>query len=288
MQFVMLPSSALIRILEHLPPETLGAAAATCSTSSLAFELPQLWRRLLLQADEGQSEAFVGESARELRQRYVREMDDTVRWRGSADLGSSPSHKITMLMLGDAFVGKTSFLHRLVYGAFDETGPSIVGFDYRSVACVHRRKAFELQVWDTAGSERFRHITSSFFRLVNVALCMFDISDRESFGHVPLFLRDIDNYCREGVLILLVGCKGDLSGQRRVSIDEAHALAEAHGVPQYLECSSKTGAGIQEVAEAAVRLFARPTSAPPGPPAPGQLATAHHQIERQCVRCTVM
>merc|ERR1712093_755610 len=83
-----------------------------------------------------------------------------------------------------------------------------------------------------------------------VVLC-YDISDRESFGHVNSWLHQITKHSRKmDVPIVLVGCKSDLDDTRRVvSQTEGETLANDHQLP-FFECSAKTGHNVAECFEA--------------------------------------
>nr|CAI44499.1 rab_C38 [Paramecium tetraurelia] len=85
------------------------------------------------------------------------------------------------------------------------------------------RSTVKLQIWDTAGQDRFRTITSSYYRGAQGIIIVFDVTDRESFNQIRQWIQEIDKFAAESVNKILVGNKID-SSQRRVSTDEAEAL----------------------------------------------------------------
>ena len=56
---------------------------------------------------------------------------------------------------------------------------------------------FQLQIWDTAGQERFRTITQSYYRGSHGVIVAYDITNAESFNHVPQWIDDITRYAGE-------------------------------------------------------------------------------------------
>ena len=134
-----------------------------------------------------------------------------------------------------------------------------------------------LEVWDTAGSERYRALMPLYFRDANVALVCFDLGSAASFDRVNSWLSELrkhsamgggededddGNYSAGagnlGIVKILCGTKADLRGSsREVSSDEAVALAAIEGMI-YIETSAKAGTNVpalfQLVAEAVYSL----------------------------------
>ena len=55
----------------------------------------------------------------------------------------------------------------------------------------------QLQIWDTAGQERFRTITQSYYRGSHGVLVAYDITNAETFNHVPQWVDDVKRYAGE-------------------------------------------------------------------------------------------
>ena len=64
--------------------------------------------------------------------------------------------------------------------------------------------------WDTAGQDRFKTITSSYYRGADAIIVVYDLTDRESFSHVQRWLQEIDKYTDQNTLKYIVGNKNDL------------------------------------------------------------------------------
>lgn len=93
----------------------------------------------------------------------------------------------------------------------------------------------KLQIWDTAGHERFRTITSSYYRGAHALLIVFDISDHQSFVDATCYwYEEIRNSCPPETQILLVGNKCDLADKRAVSPEEVQGFIEKHREIEYI------------------------------------------------------
>lgn len=108
-----------------------------------------------------------------------------------------------------------------------------------------------MQIWDTAGQERFRTISSSYYRGANGVIVVYDVTNRESFNHVEMWIDRIKLYASSEVSILLVGNKNDLGNSIVVSYDEGKELADRLGV-KFFETSAKNGFNIEEAFTAIV------------------------------------
>jgi len=69
-------------------------------------------------------------------------------------------HKFKLMMLGDAGVGKTSIARRFVDDAFLPTYIHTIGIDFLEKVVDLERQKVLLQIWDTAGQDRFRTLIS--------------------------------------------------------------------------------------------------------------------------------
>ena len=98
--------------------------------------------------------------------------------------------------------------------------------------------------WDTAGQEKFRSITRSYYRGAAGCLLVYDITRRETFEHVTSWLDDCRKYSSKDIVIMLIGNKSDLEDARQVSTDEAQKFADEHGMA-FLETSAKTAANVE-------------------------------------------
>ncbi|GMR61707.1 hypothetical protein PMAYCL1PPCAC_31902 [Pristionchus mayeri] len=152
----------------------------------------------------------------------------------------------TVMLLGDSCTGKTCVLVRFKDGTFlNNNFISTVGIDYRNKIIPVDGKQVKLQIFDTAGQERFRSVTSAYYRDADALLLVFDVANRLSFENIRNWLGQIKDFAKDNVMVTLIGNKCDLAAQRKVTVKEAQELAAFYQIP-YLETSAKTGQRVNE------------------------------------------
>jgi len=127
----------------------------------------------------------------------------------------------------------------------------------KSTSKGQQQKHMKLSLWDTAGQETYKSITRSYFRGASGALLVFDITRRNTFSSVTSWLHDLRQIAEEGIVVVLVGNKSDLSkgdeNLRQVTVEEAEQWCKDNKVMRYVETSAKSGEGVEraflEVAE---------------------------------------
>ncbi len=106
-------------------------------------------------------------------------------------------------------------------------------------------KQIKLQIWDTAGQESFRSITRSYYRGAAGALLVYDITRRDTFKHLSVWLEEARQHSQSNMVIMLIGNKNDLEHRRAVSFEEGKAFADANGLI-FMETSAKTAFNVEQ------------------------------------------
>ncbi|KAH7643609.1 ras-related protein Ral-A [Dermatophagoides farinae] len=162
-----------------------------------------------------------------------------------------PVHKV--IMVGSGGVGKSALTLQFMYDEFVE--------DYEPTKADSYRKKVQLDddeihidILDTAGQEDYAAIRDNYFRSGEGFLCVFSISEMESFDAIHEFREQILRVKNDDkVPFILVANKFDLDqNQHRVSMDKAQELANSWNVPLY-QTSAKTKFNVQEVFFALLR-----------------------------------
>ena len=158
--------------------------------------------------------------------------------------GGGGSAKV--LLVGDSGVGKASILLRFIDDTFDEDINNTIGVDCKARPVDVDGQPVQLTIWDTAGQEKFRSLTSSYYRGAHAVVLVFDVCSRESFEHLADWLAEIELHCaRDRVVLFLVANKVDRAAARAVPAAEGQEWARAHTM-LFMECSAKTRLGIQQ------------------------------------------
>ena len=102
-----------------------------------------------------------------------------------------------------------------------------------------------MQIWDTAGQDRFKNIQASYYKGANGILVVYDITSRESFDHLNSWLIEIEKNGNKNVYKLLIGNKADLEDKRNIKKEEGQEFASINGM-EFFETSAKTAYQVQE------------------------------------------
>ena len=149
-----------------------------------------------------------------------------------------------ILLLGDSSVGKTCFLMRYTDNTFQEIHMSTIGLDYKlKNVQLDDGKMVKIQIWDTAGQDRFRSITKNYYKGAHGIIVMYDVTNRKSFDNVKAWVEQIREEVSNKVSIILVGNKIDDVEGRKVTTEEGQKMADECGL-SFFECSAKSGDNI--------------------------------------------
>ena len=146
-------------------------------------------------------------------------------------MSSEYDYLLKITLIGDAGVGKTFLLSRYINEELPrKKGPTIgVEFATKSI-CLANGGIVKAQIWDTAGTERFKAITSAHYRKSVGALVVYDVTVRDTFIHVKKWLEELREHGEPGIVVTLVGNKVDIAkedpSKRQVSTEEAMQFAQ--------------------------------------------------------------
>lgn len=130
-------------------------------------------------------------------------------------MGSMYDYLAKVILLGPSGCGKSCLLHRFVKGEWRVLSSQTIGVEFASkivkVGTQGRRKRVKLQLWDTAGTERFRSVSRSYYRGAAGAIVVYDIANYGSFAQLPTFLNDARALASPQLTAILAGNKADLA-----------------------------------------------------------------------------
>ena len=139
---------------------------------------------------------------------------------------------------------------------FENNFLSTIGVDFKVKTITVDDKIVKLQIWDTAGQDRFRSITNSYYRGAHGIFVVYDVTNRKSFADVHnVWKKEVEsNTLTKYMHSFLVGNKTDLMHHREVSCEEGEAYAFDHSM-SFIEVSAKNNILINEAfAEMAIKL----------------------------------
>ena len=166
---------------------------------------------------------------------------------------SKKEAKYKILILGDSKVGKSCFLTRYADKTFQEDYLSTIGMDYKIKNYeLENGNIIKLYIWDTAGQDRFRSITSNYYKGADGIILIYDITKQETFNNVRNWITSIKEEAPAKVVLILVGNKVDDEKNRAVQQSEGEKIADEYNLP-FLECSAKSDINVTETFDVLVK-----------------------------------
>jgi len=153
-----------------------------------------------------------------------------------------------VLLLGDSSVGKTCFLLRYCDKSFQDVHLSTIGLDYRLKSMtLKNNKNIKLQIWDTAGQDRFRAITKNYYKGANGIILIYDVTNMQTYENVKNWISQIKEEASPNVIIYLVGNKIDVPDEQRlIKAEDGQKIADEFNLP-FKEASAKDGTNVNEI-----------------------------------------
>ena len=150
-----------------------------------------------------------------------------------------------IVLIGDSNVGKTNILSKYLQNEFNPDSKATVGVEFGSKTFNINDNVIKAQIWDTAGTEKYRSITNAYYKGAKGAFVVYDITKKSSFNNIDKWLFDLKNNGDENINIILVGNKIDLENDRDVTTEEGEKKAILNKA-SFIETSAKNGNNIEK------------------------------------------
>ena len=125
-----------------------------------------------------------------------------------------------MILIGDSSVGKSNILLKYLKDQFDPNSRATVGVEFGTKNITLNNKKIKIQIWGTAGQERYRSITSAYYKGAKGAFIVYDITRKTTFENIDKWIADLKTNGDSNISIVLIGNKSDLEEKREVTKEE--------------------------------------------------------------------
>ena len=150
-----------------------------------------------------------------------------------------------IVLIGDPSVGKSNICLRYMSDDFKKETRATIGVEFQSKHIkTEDNKTIRAQIWDTAGEEKYKSVTSAYFRGAVGALLIYDITCKKSFENVSDWLNRLMESTSADLIVMLVGNKSDLKEKREVSTAEGTDFAMKNGLA-FIETSALQGTNVE-------------------------------------------
>ena len=151
-----------------------------------------------------------------------------------------------LIIIGDTNTGKSCLLQRFADDSYTNEFISTIGVDFKVKTITINDKMIKTQIWDTAGQDRFRSITNSYYRGAHGIIISYDITNKQSFVNIERWMRNVKDFGSDNAVKILIGTKSDLEEKRKVSKKELEDLANELDM-KYIETSAKDNKNVDEL-----------------------------------------
>lgn len=189
--------------------------------------------------------------------------------RGASSQAQQASHtstqtyskeKVKLIIIGDSGVGKTC-LARGYVGA-DLDGQITLGVDFLTKHVSVNSTPVKLQIFDTAGQEKYNSMNRLYYRDAQVVFIMFDLTCQKTFNECEAWLQQVRDHCNvDSAAIFLIGNKSDMVESRQVSAELAALYARSKNL-EYFETAGLFNINVDKVFTCALQRWG---SRPPTP-----------------------
>ena len=153
-----------------------------------------------------------------------------------------------VVTIGDESVGKTSLTSRLVNNKFNPYEPGTIGANYQQYNTIIDGININIQIWDTAGQEKFKSLSPIYFRNSSAAIIVFSLTNRSTFNRLNEWITTYKEVAGHESIIYIAANKSDLINEYQIGIEEVKEWAKINEFPIFIT-SAKDGIGINEIFE---------------------------------------
>uniref|UniRef100_A0A3Q2PI02 Ras-related protein Rab-25 n=1 Tax=Fundulus heteroclitus TaxID=8078 RepID=A0A3Q2PI02_FUNHE len=162
-------------------------------------------------------------------------------------MGSDDSYNFVfkVVLIGESGVGKSNLLSRFTKNEFQHDSRTTIGVEFSTRTVQLNNFTIKAQIWDTAGLERYRAITSAYYRGAVGALLVYDISKHLTYESAERWLKELYDHADPHIVVMLVGNKKDLESLRTVPTEEAKDFAGRFNGIMFMETSALDSTNVE-------------------------------------------
>jgi small GTP-binding protein len=165
------------------------------------------------------------------------------------------NHRMKIIIIGEAGVGKTCILKQFVDNEFNECEKATASLSCATKNLTIDDEKIKLEVWDTVGQESYRAMAEIFFKNSNAAILTYDITKLESFQQLTTYwFTKIKEYKDNELILVVAANKSDLYLKEQVPEQDGRDSAEKIGAIFKLT-SAKNGEGIKDLFETIAKIY---------------------------------
>ena len=161
------------------------------------------------------------------------------------------------ILVGESGVGKTNLINTSLGKEFDPNNNTTVAKSYSRKEFQINDKKYDIDLWDTAGQESYRGITTMFINNSQIVIFVYDITNKKSFDELKKYwLNIIKEKLGNNFIGGVVGNKTDLNDNQKVENEEGQKFAESNGFKFALVSAKSTPILFTDFLEDLIKQYA--------------------------------
>ncbi len=161
------------------------------------------------------------------------------------DSNNTKEINIKLIIIGDSDVGKTTLIYRYTDNYFNEEISPTVGLDNKVKKLNIQGLQAKIQIWDTAGQEKYDSLTSQLYKNTDGIILVFDLTNNTSFISIKKYIEKIKKNCDHKIKKLLVGNKVDMKDGIKVNKKDIYDLCKNNCL-KYNDVSAKENINVEK------------------------------------------
>ena len=149
-----------------------------------------------------------------------------------------------IIFTGDSSVGKTSIINVLMGQKFSSDYEASIGVDFFSKTIKYKGKIIKLQIWDSAGQEKFKSLIPNYIHGASLIFIVYDITNKKTFDNVQSWIDFVNDIETSNIVIL--GNKKDMENKIEVTYEEAKKFCDDKNY-DFFEISAKNGTNLNNM-----------------------------------------
>ncbi|ELP87763.1 GTP-binding protein ypt5, putative [Entamoeba invadens IP1] len=154
---------------------------------------------------------------------------------------SAENESMKVVIIGDSNVGKTSIISRLMFNQFSAGGATVAAVFHHMILDTEIA-SYSLDLWDTAGQEKYHSVVENYFRGASGGVVVFDVTDPHSLSNVRVWCEQLKRVCPDAK-VMVIANKNDC--EWRVKKDDVDNVVKITNA-LYFETSAKSGENVKK------------------------------------------